>query len=56
MNTHTDVRYPVSVLLKMKWQTSGQWQFPQWDIAAVIPQDTTPNSTAVTSRRVYSDG
>lgn len=55
MNTHADVRYPVSLLLNMKWQTSGQWQFPQWEIAAVLPQGPTPDPIAVSSRRIYAE-
>lgn len=54
MNPHADVRYPISLVLSRKWQLSGQWHFPHWEVVVVLPQHTTPNSNSLDCRHVHT--
>lgn len=54
MNPHADVRYPVSLVLSRKWQQSGQWQFPKWDIEVILPYHTTPATQVLDCRHVHT--
>lgn len=53
MNSQADVRYPVSIVMSRKWHRSGQWHFPKWDIVAILPYHTTPNTNGVNCRHVH---
>jgi hypothetical protein len=54
MNTHAELRYPVSLILSCHWQRTAQWRYQQWQIVALLPQHTTPDSYTVSRRRVHT--
>jgi hypothetical protein len=55
MNSQADVRYPVSLVLSRKWQQTGQWRFPKWEIVVVLPFHANPNTNAPDYRHVHTE-